>query len=87
MYIFFLLFLGIALVFVNYAVKANEESEDSLLLPCIESVMQIIRIVSSHFDAKKEDFFKALDLENSDTRFAMAFFTLLTFTFFIEYFN
>ena len=26
---------SIASVFVNYAVKANAESEDSLLLPCI----------------------------------------------------
>ena len=48
---------SIALVFVNYAVKANAESEDSLLLPCLEALMQIIKIVASHFNPKKEDFF------------------------------
>ena len=58
---------SIALVFVNYAVKANAESEDSLLLPSIEALMQIIKIVAFHFNAKKEDFFKVLEVENSET--------------------
>ena len=65
---------SIATVFVNYAVKANAECEDSLLLPCIEALMQVIRIVASHFNAKKEDFFKVLDLENSDTRLQWIFY-------------
>ena len=29
--------------------------------------MQVVKIVAFHFNAKKEDFFKVLDVENSDS--------------------
>ena len=37
------------------------------LLPSIEALMQVVKIVAFHFNAKKEDFFKVLDAENSES--------------------
>ena len=41
----------------------NPEAETGLLLPCILSLIQVIQMVSSHFNSKKEDFLKILDPE------------------------
>ena len=35
--------------------------------------MQVIRIAASHFNAKKDEFFKVLDLESGDTRLQWIF--------------
>ena len=37
------------------------------MLPSIEALMQVVKIVAFHFNAKKEDFFKVLDVENSES--------------------
>ena len=58
---------SIGLVLTNYAVKPNPEAEGERLLPCIESLMLIIQLVSSHFGQQKEEFFKNLDMESNDT--------------------
>lgn len=52
---------SIARVLVNYSVKNNPESDTSLLLQCIDALIQVINIVAYHFLSQKEDFFKALD--------------------------
>ncbi len=60
---------SIASVLVNYAVKENAEAEMNLLLPCIESLMQVLGMISTHFGGKKDDFFRALNesrTENTD---------------------
>lgn len=58
---------SIARVLVNYAVKNYPESDNGLLLPCLDSLIQVINIVAFHFQAQKDDFFKALD-DASETR-------------------